>query len=119
MQEDECDLSEALIFDEIEDIVGTWLRGIIQRLEKGQTVIQREYHKQPTSIGETLSATLLYQKRHPKSAKPPCPTALDRRQALPSLDRSGFSKLVYRLHSTPFPDLNQSARSEFSTGAAN
>jgi hypothetical protein len=94
MQKDERDLLEVLIFDEIEDTVGTWLRGIIQRLEKEQTAIRRDYHKQPTPIGETMSGTLFYQKRHPKSAKPPCPTASDRRQVLPSSDRSGFSKLV-------------------------
>jgi hypothetical protein len=37
MQKDERDLLEILIFDEIEDTVGTWLRAIIQRLEKEQT----------------------------------------------------------------------------------
>ncbi len=36
MQEDERDLLEVLIFDEIEEIVGTWLRTIIRRLEKEQ-----------------------------------------------------------------------------------
>jgi hypothetical protein len=29
-----------LIFDEIEETVGTWLRAIIQRLEKEQTAIR-------------------------------------------------------------------------------
>ena len=48
MQKDERDLLEVLIFDEIEDTVGTWLRAIIQRLEKEQTAIRRDYHKQPT-----------------------------------------------------------------------
>jgi hypothetical protein len=33
MQEDERDLLEVLIFDEIEETVGTWLRAIIQRLD--------------------------------------------------------------------------------------
>jgi hypothetical protein len=85
MQEDDRDLLEVLIFDEIEETVGTWLRTIIQRLEKEQTVIRRDYHKRPAPIGETLRGTLLYQKRHPKSAKPACQTALDRqRQVLPS-----------------------------------
>jgi hypothetical protein len=37
MQKDERDLLEVLIFDEIEDTVGTWLRAIIQHLEKEQT----------------------------------------------------------------------------------
>jgi hypothetical protein len=37
MQKDERDLLEVLIFDEIEDTVGTWLRAIIQRLEEEQT----------------------------------------------------------------------------------
>jgi hypothetical protein len=36
MQDDERDLLEIRIFDEIEETVGTWLRGIIQRLEKQQ-----------------------------------------------------------------------------------
>jgi ssDNA-binding replication factor A large subunit len=39
MQED--DLLEVLIFDEIEETVGTWLRAIIQRLEKEQAAIRR------------------------------------------------------------------------------
>ena len=95
MQKDERDLLEVLIFDEIEDTVGTWLRAIIQRLEKEQTAIRRNYHKLPNPIGETLRGTLLYQKRHPKSAKPRCPTALDRpRKVLPISGRSGFGKLV-------------------------
>jgi hypothetical protein len=38
MHEDERDLLEVLIFDEIEETVGTWLRAIIQRLEKEQTI---------------------------------------------------------------------------------
>ena len=95
MQGDERDLLEVLIFDEIEDTVGTWLRTIIQRLEKEQMAIRRAYHKQPTPIGETLRGTLLHQKRHPKSAKPVCSTALDRRgQALSISGRSRFCKLV-------------------------
>jgi hypothetical protein len=92
MQEDERDLLEVLIFDEIEETVGTWMRAIIQRLEKEQTAIRRDHHKRPTTIGKTLRGTLLYQKRRPKSAKPACPTALDRRQVLPIPVRSGVGK---------------------------
>ena len=36
MQEDERDRLEILIFDEVEETVGTWLCAIIQRLEKEQ-----------------------------------------------------------------------------------
>ena len=95
MQEDERDLLEVLIFDEIEDIVGTWLRTIIQRLEKEQTAIRRDYHKQPTPTGEALRGTLLYQKGHQQSAKPVCPPALERpRKVLPISGRSGFGKIM-------------------------
>lgn len=83
MQEDERDLVEVLIFDEFEETVGTWLRAIIQHLEKELTAIRRDHHKRPTPIGETLRGTLPYHKRRPKSAKPACPTASDRRQVLP------------------------------------
>ncbi len=95
MQEDERDGLEVLIFDEIEETVGTWLRAIIQRLEKEQTAIRRDHCKQPTSSGETLTAMPLCEKRHPKSAKPARLTVLDRRrQVLPISGRSGFGKLV-------------------------
>jgi hypothetical protein len=94
MQEDERDLLEVLIFDEIEETVGTWLRAIIQRLEKEQTAIRRDHRKPRTPGGEKLKGTLLYQRHHPKSAKPACPNALDRRQVLPISGRSGFGKLV-------------------------
>lgn len=95
MQEDERDRLEVLIFDEIEETVGTWLRAIIQRLEKEQGTIRRDQQKQPTLSQETLRGTHLYQKHHPKSAKPACPTALGRRrQVLPISSRSGFGKLV-------------------------
>lgn len=80
MQEDERDRLEVLIFDEIEETVGTWLRAIIQRLKKEQTAIRRDRHKQPTPSGETLRGMLLYQKQHPKCAKPTSPTDLDRRR---------------------------------------
>jgi len=95
MQKDERDLLEVLIFDEIEDTVGTWLRAIIQRLEKEQTAMRRDLHRQPTPIGKTLRGALLCQKRHSNSAKPACPAALDRpREVLPISGRSGFGKLV-------------------------
>jgi hypothetical protein len=93
MQEDERDRLEVLIFDEVEETVGTWLRAIIQRLEKEQTAIRRNQQKQPTPGHETLRGTPLYQKRRPKSARPACLTAR-RRQVLPSSGRSGFDKLA-------------------------
>ena len=40
VQADERDVLEVLIFDEIEETVGTWLRAIIQRLEKEQTAFE-------------------------------------------------------------------------------
>ena len=92
MQEDERDRLEVLIFDEIEETVGTWLRAIIQRLEKEQTAIRRNQQKQPTLGHETLRGTPLHQKRHPKSARPAGPTA--RRQVVPISGRSGFGKLA-------------------------
>jgi hypothetical protein len=95
MQEDARDLLEVLIFEEIEETVGTWLRAIIQRLEKEQTTIRRDYDRRPTSSGETFTAMPLYQKCHPKSAKPACLTVLDRRrQVLPISGRSGLGKLA-------------------------
>jgi hypothetical protein len=94
MQEDGRDVLEVLIFDEIEETVGTWLRAIIHRLEKGQTAIRRDHHKQPTPSGETLREMPLYQKQHPKCAKPTFPTELDRRQVVPISGRSGFGKFV-------------------------
>ena len=95
MQEDERDLLEVLIFDEIEETVGTWLRAIIQHLEKEQTAIRRDQHKQPALVRETFKGIPLYRKHHPKSVMPACPTALDRRrQVLPISGRSGFGKLV-------------------------
>lgn len=91
MQEDERDLLEVLTFDEIEETVGTWLRAIIQRLEKKQTAIRRDHHKQPIPSGETLRGTLLSQKHYPKCAKRTSPTELDRRrQVVPISGRSGF-----------------------------
>jgi len=94
MHEDERDLLEALIFEEIEETVGTWLRAIIQRLEREQTAIRTDHRERRTPGGEKLKGTLLYQRRHPNSAKPAWPTALDRRQVLPISGRSGFGKLV-------------------------
>lgn len=83
MQKDERDLLEVLIFDEIEDTVGTWLRAIIRRLEKEQTAIRRDQQEQPTSGYETLRGTPLHQEHHPKSAKPACSTAPVRRRTDP------------------------------------
>ena len=48
MQEDESDLLEVLIFNEMEETVGTWLRAIIQRLEKEQAALRRDQQQQPT-----------------------------------------------------------------------
>lgn len=93
MQEDERDLLEVVIFDEIEDTVGTWLRAIIRRLEKERMAIRRNQQKHATPGHETLRETHPYQKRRPKSARPACLTAR-RRQVLPSSDRSGFGKLA-------------------------
>jgi hypothetical protein len=52
MEEDDRDLLEVLIFDEIEETVGAWLRAIIQHLEE-QAVSRRAHCKQPTPSGET------------------------------------------------------------------
>jgi len=41
MQRDERDVLEVLKFDLIEETPGSWLRAIIQRLEKEQTAIRR------------------------------------------------------------------------------
>ena len=54
MQKDERDLLEVLKFDLIEETVGSWLRGIIQRLEKEQAAIRRDQQKQPTSSHENV-----------------------------------------------------------------
>jgi hypothetical protein len=80
MQKDERDVLEVLKFDLIEETVGSWLRAIIRRLEKEQMAIRRDQHKQPIPGRETLRGrgAPLYRKHHPKSAKPACPTALDR-----------------------------------------
>jgi hypothetical protein len=95
MREDARDLMEVLIFDEIEETVGAWLRAIIQRLEKEQTATRRNYDKHPTPTSETVRRTLLHQKHHSKCAKPTCPTGLDRRrQVVPISGRPGFGKLA-------------------------
>ena len=95
MQEDQRDLLEVLIFDEIEETVGTWLRTIIQRLEKEQKVVRRHHPQRSTLSGKTQRRTLSYQKHNPKLAKPACRTALDRRrQVRPISGRSSFGKLV-------------------------
>ena len=46
MQEDERDRLEVLIFDEIEETVGTWLRAIIRRLEKERMATRRNQQTQ-------------------------------------------------------------------------
>ena len=93
MQKDERDLLEVLIFDEIEETVGTWLRAIIRCLEKENGGYSKGSTKQPTSSHETLRATPLYQRYHPKSAKLACPIALDRRrQVLPISAGSSFGE---------------------------
>jgi hypothetical protein len=75
MQEDERDLIEVLIFDEIEETVGTWLRTIIQRLEKEQEAVRRHHPQRSTPSGKTLRQTLSCQKHDPKLAKPACRAA--------------------------------------------
>jgi hypothetical protein len=93
MQEDERDRLEVLIFDEIEETVGAWLRAIIQRLENQQAAIRSDHRKRPTPSGDTLTRTFLYHKHHPKSARSACPTALDRRrQVVPISGPSGFGQ---------------------------
>ena len=69
MQEDERDLLEVLIFDEIEETVGTWLRTIIQRLEKEQKDVRRHHTQRSIPSGKMSRRTLSYQKQHPRLAK--------------------------------------------------
>ena len=84
MQENERDLLEVLIFDEIEETVGTWLRTIIHRLEKEQKAARTHHSQRSTPSGKRLRGMLPYQKQRPKCAKPTCPTDLDqRRQVVP------------------------------------
>lgn len=59
MQRDERDLIEVLLFDEIEETVGSWLRAIILRLEKEQMAIRRHQQRRPTSGHKTLRGTPL------------------------------------------------------------
>ena len=61
--------------DEIEEVVGTWLKATIQRLEAERVAAQGVPRKQSASAGGTLKGTPLYQKQHPKCANPACPTA--------------------------------------------
>jgi hypothetical protein len=68
MKEDERDL--LVIFDEIEETVGTWLRTIILRLEKEQKAARRHHPQRSTPIGKRLRRTLAYQQQDPKLAKP-------------------------------------------------
>jgi len=95
MQEDGHDVLEVLIFNEIEETVGNWLRTIIQRLEKEQTAIRRGQHGLPIPSGETLREMPLYRKQHPKCAKSTSPAKLNRRrQVVPISDGSGFDKFL-------------------------
>ena len=61
--------------NQIEETVGNWLRGTIQRLEEKRTALRRDQHKQPTPSREALRATPLYQKEDPKCANVACATA--------------------------------------------
>jgi len=94
MQKDERDLLEVLKFDLLEETVGSWLRAIIQCLEKQQAAIRRDQQRVPASSQETLRRASLYQNHHPKSAKPPRPAQLNqRRQSLPiSSKRQGATR---------------------------
>ena len=90
MQEDERDRLEVLIFEEIEETVGTWLRAIIQRLEKEQTAIRRDCDRRPN-----VDSNAPLPEAPSEVAKPACLPVLDRRrQVLPISGRSGFGKLV-------------------------
>ena len=73
---------------EIEDVVGSWLRKTIARLEKEREVARRTLGTPPTQSWETLKGTPPYQKQHelagtfdrttalhPKCANRACPTA--------------------------------------------
>src|SRR5258708_7925718 len=55
MQKDERDLLEVLKFDLVEETVGSWLRAIIQCLEKEQAAIRRDQRKEsdvkPRNVG--------------------------------------------------------------------
>lgn len=95
MQENERDFLEVLIFDEIEETIGTWLRTIIQRLEKEQKAIRRHHPQRSAPSAKTLRRTLSYQKHDPNLAKVARRTALDRRRQVPPISgQSSFSKLV-------------------------
>jgi hypothetical protein len=73
MQKDYRDVLEVVKFDLIEETVGSWLRAIIQRLEKEQTAIRRDQRERPILGRQTFRGTPLYQKRHPKCARPTSP----------------------------------------------
>jgi hypothetical protein len=60
---------------EIEEVVGTWLRATIERLEAERVAAQRVPSRQSAAAGGMLKGTPLYQKQHPKCANPACPTA--------------------------------------------
>ena len=57
MQKDERDVLEVLMFDEIEETVGSWLRAIMQRLEKAQMAIRSDQQKQLASRHKTMRGT--------------------------------------------------------------
>ncbi len=61
--------------NQIEETVGNWLRGTIQRLEEERTALRRDQHKESTPSREGLRGTPLYQKEDPKCANPACATA--------------------------------------------
>ncbi len=95
MREDERDILEVLIFDEIEETVGTWLRTIIQRLEKEQTANRRDHHKQPKPKRRNIGRNAPLPEGAAECAKPTFPTEVDRRrQVVPISGRFGFGKFM-------------------------
>jgi hypothetical protein len=75
---------------ETEEAVGAWLRSTIQRLEE-ERAAARQCH--PSDGGGTLRGTPLYQKQHPKCAKPRVSDCISLdwgRQVLPISHRSSF-----------------------------
>lgn len=60
---------------EIEEMMKEWLETTIQRLEEQRRAFQTIPSKQPTSLGNGMTGTPLYQKQHPKCANPVCPAA--------------------------------------------
>lgn len=60
---------------EIEVAVGNWLRAAIERMEGERRVHHRDESKLPTSIGDAMKGTPLYENLHPKCANPACSVA--------------------------------------------